>query len=173
MVAVVPRGPAGLARAESLLLRANAALLLVGMAAVVLFCLGQALDRYTVKSRFDAHDQLAKVGLIWLVYAGMALGFAARENLRIDLFARHLPPALRRARERVFDAVVLLTCLLLHWKGWAVVEVAGFQQIMGTPFTNALPYSALLLSTATMALSCLLRLLRPAVTSVGHGEGLA
>lgn len=165
---------AALAWLERWLLRLNGALLLAGMVAVVVFCLGQALDRYAVHSRFDAHDQLAKVGLVWLVYAGMAIGYALRENLRIDLFSRRMPPALRRARERVFDAMVLLACALLHWKAWAVVEVAGYQQILGTPFTNALPYSAILLSTATMALSSLLRLLRPAVTAgAGHGEGLA
>jgi TRAP-type C4-dicarboxylate transport system permease small subunit len=149
---------------EHWLLRANAVLLILGMAAVVLFCLGQALDRYAIQSRFDAHDQLAKMGLVWLVFSGMAVGYAARENLRIDLFSQWLSPATLRLRERVFDVVVLLTCILLHWKAWAVVEVAGFQQILGTPFTNAWPYSAILLSTVTMALTCVLRLQRPAVT---------
>jgi TRAP-type C4-dicarboxylate transport system permease small subunit len=159
---------------ERWLLRLNAALVMVGIIAVVLFCLGQAIDRYSFKSRFDAYDQLARVGLVWLVFAGMAWGYAARQNLRIDLFARHLPSGVVRWRERLFETLVLLTSVLLHWKAWAVIEVSGFQPIMGTPFTNAFPYSVILLSTATMGLTALLRLWRPVVMPVmGHGEGLA
>lgn len=149
-----------MARVERALHWLNAALLSVGMVGLVFFCFAQAVDRYTVKSSFDAHDQLAKVGLVWLVFCGMALGYANRENLRIDLFGRRLPLRWLRAREAVFEALTLGVCLLVHWKAWAVIEVAGLQPIMGTPFTNALPHSAILLGTATIGLTCLLRLLR-------------
>ena len=156
------------------LLRLNGMLILVGMLSVVLFCLGQAIDRYSFKSRFDAYDQLARVGLVWLVFAGMAWGYAARQNLRIDLWGAHLNLNFMRWRERLFEWLVLLTCVLLHWKAWAVIEVSGFQPIMGTPLTNATPYSVILLSTATMALTSMLRLMRPAWTkATGHAQGLA
>ena len=151
-----------LSRLERWLGWLNAVLLYAGMIAVVFFCFFQALDRYTFKSTFAAHDQLAKVGLVWLVYAGTALGYAARENLRIDLFGRYLPRAILGAREAFFEAAILAISLLIHWKAWAVVEVASFQQIMGTPLTNAVPYSMILLGTASIALTCLVRLLRMA-----------
>ena len=35
---------------------------------------------------------------------------------------------------------------------------SAFQQILGTPLTNAVPYSAILLGTAAIAFSCVLRL---------------
>lgn len=147
-----------LALAETVLLRINAAMLLAGMIALVFFCFAQAADRYTLKTSFDAHDQLAKVGLVWVVFSGMSLAYAAGENLRIDLFAQRLPPVVRRVRDALYETAILLICVLLHWKGWAVLEVAGFQQIMGTPFTNALPYSVLLLGTLTIAMTCVVRL---------------
>lgn len=147
---------------ERLLGWVNGALLSAGMVAVVFFCFAQAVDRYTVTTKFDAHDQLARVGLVWVVFCGMALGYAARENLRIDLLVRRMPERLLRVREVLFEAVILLVCLLLHWKAWAVVAVAAMQPILGTPFTNALPHSAILLGTGSIALTCLLRLWRMA-----------
>lgn len=153
-------GPAALL--ERLLGWVNGALLSAGMVAVVFFCFVQAVDRYTVTTKFDAHDQLARVGLVWVVFCGMALGYAARENLRIDLLVRRLPRRLLRVREALFEAIIFLVCLLLHWKAWAVVGVAAMQPILGTPFTNALPHSAILLGTASIAATCLLRLWRMA-----------
>lgn len=153
------------ARLERLLGWVNGALLSLGMVALVFFCFAQAVDRYTLKTSFDAHDQLARVGLVWVVFCGMALGYAARENLRIDLLARRMPRTLLRVREALFEFVILLVCVLLHWKAWAVVQVAGMQPILGTPFTNALPHSAILLGTVSIALTCLLRLWR-----MGRGE---
>ncbi|MDB5859917.1 MAG: tripartite ATP-independent periplasmic transporter, DctQ component family protein 11 [Ramlibacter sp.] len=150
------------ARLERLLTWVNGALLSVGMVALVFFSFAQAVDRYTIKTKFDAHDQLARVGLVWVVFCGMALGYAARENLRIDLLARRMPLPLLRAREALFEFVVFAVCVLLHWKAWAVIEVAGMQPIMGTPFTNALPHSAILLGTLSIAFTCLLRLWRMA-----------
>lgn len=151
-----PPGP--LARLQRVLDFVNAVLGVFGLLVVLFFCFAQAADRYTIKSSFDAHDQLAKVGLVWLVFSGMSLAYSARENLRIDLFSRHLPPAVLRLREAAFEAVTLLVLVLLHVKAWAVVEVASMQPIMGTPFTTAVSWSAILLGTASLAVTCLLRL---------------
>ena len=136
----------------------NATLTALGLVTVVVFSFGQAADRYTIKSAFDAHDQLAKVGLVWLVFSGMSLAYSARENLRIDLFSRRLPPAVLRWREVVFESLTLGVVIILHIKAWAVVEVSAMQPIMGTPLTNAFSYSAILLGTASIALTCVLRL---------------
>lgn len=147
-----------LARIERWLLWVNAFFLYVGMIALVFFCFAQAVDRYTIHSSFDAHDQLAKVGLVWLVFTGMALGYSAGENLRIDLFSNRIPLRLIAARETIFEAAILVASVLIIWKAFAVVDVAGFQQILGTPFTNAVPYSAILLGITTIAFTSMVRL---------------
>ena len=138
----------------------NTFFLYVGMIALIFFCFAQAVDRYTIHSSFDAHDQLAKVGLVWLVFTGMALGYSARENLRIDLFSSRIPPRLIAAREIIFEAAILVAAVLIVWKAFAVVDVAGFQQILGTPFTNAVPYSAILLGITMIAFTSMVRLVR-------------
>jgi TRAP-type C4-dicarboxylate transport system permease small subunit len=152
-----------LMRLERTLCWINGALFCAGMVAVLFFCFSQALDRYTIKSSFDAHDQLARIGLVWLVFSGMAVGYAERDNLRIDLFFKYLPPRIVFLREALFEAAILATSLLIHWKAWLVMEVSNRQQIMSTPFTNLVPHSAILLSTATIALVAFVRLARMAI----------
>jgi len=140
------------------LLRVNQAIVFAAMLVVLVFTFGQAVDRYALHTAFDAHDQIAKVGLVWLVFAGMAVAYTQRENLRIDLIAKYLPPAVVRWRDAAFEVAILGVCLLVNFKAWSVLEVAAFQQIMGTPLTNAVPYSAILLGTAAIAFTCVLRL---------------
>jgi TRAP-type transport system small permease protein len=152
-----------LMRLERTLCWINGALFCAGLVVVLFFCLAQAVDRYAIKSSFDAHDQLARIGLVWLVFSGMAVGYAERDNLRIDLFFKYLPPRVVFLREAVFEAAILATSLLIHWKAWLVMEVSNRQQIMSTPFTNLVPHSAILLSTATIALVCFVRLARMAL----------
>lgn len=147
-----------LRRVEHWLTRLNQAIVFVAMLVVLAFTFGQAVDRYALHSSFDAHDQIAKVGLVWLVFAGMAVAYAQRENLRIDLIAKYLPPAVLRWRDALFELAILALCVLINFKAWSVLEVVAFQQILGTPLTNAVPYSAILLGTAAIAFSCVLRL---------------
>jgi TRAP-type C4-dicarboxylate transport system permease small subunit len=159
-IALLERPPAGslLARVQRVFDLVNATLLILSLLTVVFFCFAQAADRYTIKSAFDAHDQLAKVGLVWLVFSGMSLAYSARENLRIDLISRHLPPSIVRVREIGFELVTLLVNILLHVKAWDVVSVSAMQPIMGTPLTNAFSYSAILVGTVSLAVTCVVRL---------------
>ncbi|MCC6868523.1 MAG: TRAP transporter small permease subunit [Burkholderiales bacterium] len=148
-----------LRRLERGLTAVNHGIVLITMVVVLVFLFGEAVDRYLLKTSFNAHEQIAKIGLVWLVFAGTAAAYARRENLRIDLFRKHLSPAALRRREALFEIATLLVCALVNVKAWSVLEVAGFQQILGTPFTNVVPYSAIVLGTAAIALSCVVRLI--------------
>ena len=128
------------------------------MLTVLAFTFGQALDRHFLKTTFSAHDQIAKIALIWLVFSGTALAYQRRENLRIDLIGKYLSAGATRWRSLAFESTIGLLALLLHVKAWSVIQVAAFQQILGTPFTNVLPYSAILAGTATIVLSCFVRM---------------
>lgn len=152
------RAVAWLRRAEGAVCALNQAVVFASMLVVVAFTFGQAVDRYLLKSSFSAHDQVAKIGLVWLVFAGTAAAYARGENLRIDLIAKYLPAGVLRWREAAFEAAILAVAVLVHVKAWDVIRVAAFQQIMGTPFTNVVPYSAILAGSAAIALSCLIRI---------------
>lgn len=151
--------PSTLRRIEHWLTALNQVIVFVAMLVVLVFTFGQAVDRYLLRTSFDAHDQIAKIGLVWLVFAGTAVAYAQHANLRIDLISKYLSPALLRWREALFEFAILAICVLVNIKAWSMLEVVAFQQIMGTPFTNAVPYSAILLGTAAIAFTCVLRLL--------------
>lgn len=150
---------AQLRRVEQWLTTVNQVIVFVSMLVVLAFTFGQAVDRYAIHSSFDAHDQIAKIGLVWLVFAGTAVAYAQHANLKIDLIAKYLSPTLLRCRDALFEVAILAVCILVNVKAWSVLEVVAFQQIMGTPLTNAVPYSAILVGTAAIAFSCVLRIL--------------
>lgn len=127
------------------------------MLVVLAFTFGQVLDRYIFKSSFDAYDQLARIGLVWTTFIGTAMGFRERRTIRVDLIDSILPQRLVRVKEAVFDLVILFLVVMIHVKGWRVVEVGAYQNIIGTPFTYAVSYIALLAGTVLLAAFVLLR----------------
>lgn len=137
---------------------------------VLVFTFGQVLDRYLVATGFDGFDQLARLGLVWATFIGIALGFRDRRTIRIELFEGRMPPWLKRARDLLFEVMVLALLVLVHVKGWPVVAVGARQNILGTPFTLAMGYSALLVGTLLYALFVLLRIARTLGLAVSDGE---
>jgi TRAP-type C4-dicarboxylate transport system permease small subunit len=61
------------------------------MLMVLVFTVGQVFDRHLLKSTFAAHDQFARIGLVWLTFLGIAVGIRDRTNVRIELL-NHLAP---------------------------------------------------------------------------------
>jgi len=129
------------------------------LAVVLVFCFAQVLDRYLLKTQFDAWDQIARIGMLWCAFLGAAMALRERRNVVIDLIDSHLPERVRRMRNRLFDAMVLAATLF--YKGLDVVEVGHFQDIVGTPFTYAVSYAALTAGMAFFTLFLALRLLIP------------
>ena len=93
-----------------------------------------------------------------------------RENLRIDLFRRYLLRAVLGIREALFEAAILATSLRdpLERLGGGRGGIVPADH--GTPLTNAVPYSMILLGTASIALTCLVRLLRMAAGAPENGR---
>lgn len=128
---------------------------------VLIFSFAQVLDRYLLKTQFDAWDQLARISMVWTAFLGAAMALRERRNIVIELIDSHLSPRLRKLRDRVFDVLLLVLATTLFVKSFPVVEVGMFQSIMGTPFTQAVSYSALTVSMGLFILFLLLRVLVP------------
>ncbi|SSW65094.1 TRAP transporter small permease [Achromobacter agilis] len=131
------------------------------LAVVLVFCFAQVLDRYVLKSQFDAWDQIARIGMLWCAFLGAAMALRERRNVVIDIIDSHLSERARRVRDRLFDATLLALAATLFYKGLDVVEVGHFQDIVGTPFTYAVSYAALTAGMALFMLFLALRLLIP------------
>ncbi|WP_447921041.1 TRAP transporter small permease [Achromobacter aegrifaciens] len=156
------------ARWRGLILRADRAVCWIGrlavaltLATVLVFCFAQVLDRYLLKTQFDAWDQVARIGMLWCAFVGAAMALRERRNVVIDIIDRHLPERVRRARDRLFDALLLVLAATLFYKGLDVVAVGNFQDIVGTPFTYAVSYASLTVGMVFFMLFLALRLLIP------------
>jgi TRAP-type C4-dicarboxylate transport system permease small subunit len=145
--------------------------ILVGLALMVVlaFTIGQVADRYVLKTQFDAHDQIARIGMVWMAFLGFALGVRSRGNIRIEVIQHFLPEGVRRVTGVFLDAVMMVVAIALLVNGWQLLEVGSFQAIMGTPFYYDAMYGALL---AGLVLLVIFLALRMADTLMGGRLGV-
>ncbi|CAM4200449.1 TRAP transporter small permease protein [Bordetella tumbae] len=161
----VPRPPAGW---RSWVLRADRVICWIGrlsvvltLAVVLISCFCQVLDRYALKTQFDAWDQIARIGMLWSAFLGAAMALRERRNVVIDIIDRHLSERVRKVRDKLFDALLLVLAITLFVKGLDVVAVGQFQDIVGTPFTYAVSYASLTTGMVFFILFLVLRLIIP------------
>lgn len=128
------------------------------LVAVLMLMTGRALDRYFFHTTFDAYEQLASVGVVWITFYGFAIAFRDDRNLRVELFEKLLPESVNRVRLVIFDFIVLGMALVINGTGWPVYFVLGTQHITGTPFTLAIAAAAMQVSTLIICVLCLFRI---------------
>lgn len=131
---------------------------IVALAVVLVFTVGQVADRYVIKSQFDAHDQIARIGMVWLVFLGFAIGVRERSNIRIEVLQHFLPARVRQASVLLLDILMLAVTLLILVVGWQLLEIGSFQAIMGTSLYYDVMYGALLTGMILLAVFLILRI---------------
>ena len=137
--------------AMAVLRAVNRVLLVVFVLIVLVLTAGQAIDRYVLHTSFDAYEQLATAGVVWVTYFGYALGYHERANLRIELLDTLMGPVAAACKRLVFDAAILALAVAINWNGWTVLDVVSQQDIIGTPFTNGIVYWSLQSGTILIA----------------------
>jgi len=114
---------------------------------VLIFTLGQVADRYILKGSFNAYDQIARIGLIWMTFLGAALALRERANIVVDLIDGYLSPKVVRIKALILDALSFALMILLLGYAFRLLEVGAYQTVMGTPFTYREVYLALVLGS--------------------------
>lgn len=151
----------------------------IAFAAVVILVTTAAsvLDRHIFKTNFDAYEQYARLGLVWLTFVGFALAMRERHTIRVEILNGILGPRARMWHETLFDLGILALSALLVVKGLAVAAVGTFQDIIGTPFTYAWSYMAVPVAAALIGLFLALRivgrLMGVSVDEPTHHDGTA
>jgi len=130
----------------------------VALAAILFFTVAQVFDRHFIKSGAIAFDQYARLGLVWLTFFGLAIGFRERANIRIDLLDHLLSLRARHIKGLVLDLVVLAVAILMIVVGWRLLQVGAFQMLMDTPFTYEVMYGALLLALMILCVFLVMRM---------------
>jgi TRAP-type C4-dicarboxylate transport system permease small subunit len=161
----VPSWPARLIAAVTWLIRAG---VVISVVAVLILTVLQVADRHFLRHGF-AFDQYSRVGLVWLAFLGIAMGFRERANIRIDLLDHFLPERFVGPQQFLLNLVILVVAAALIWFGWPLLEVGTFQALMDTPLSYDVMYGAALVG---LALICLFLVLRLADVLTGGRFGL-
>jgi len=135
-----------LARFTHLLERAFQVLVIAVVVAMIAVVGAQFVDRRMVDLPLAAPDQYARIGLVWLTFAGFALAIRSGTNIRVDLIDARLPARVRRVMGMVFDVtIVVLLCVILQ-HCWRLIEIGSDQLLLGTSLSAAVPAWGLFVS---------------------------
>jgi TRAP-type C4-dicarboxylate transport system permease small subunit len=126
--------------------------------ALVIIVASQFVDRHFVTLPMAAPDAYARILLVWLTFVGFALGVKNGLNIRVDLIDTHLPKAVQRVLEYVFDLTMLILTGIIGINGWRLVEIGHDQERLGTVMSEAWPSAALFVACILLALFLVLRI---------------
>lgn len=129
---------------------------IISLVAVLILTVLQVVDRHFLHHGF-AFDQYSRVGLVWLGFLGIAMGFRERANIRIDLLDHFLPKRFVGPQQFLLNLIILAVAAALIWFGWPLLEVGTFQALMDTPLSYDVMYGA---GLAGLILICLFLVLR-------------
>jgi TRAP-type C4-dicarboxylate transport system permease small subunit len=128
------------------------------VAGLVIIVASQFIDRHFVTLPMAAPDAYARILLVWLTFVGFALAVKNGLNIRVDLIDTHLPKAVQRVLEYVFDVTMLMLTGIIGVNGWRLVEIGHDQERLGTGMSEAWPSAALFVSCILLALFLVLRI---------------
>lgn len=124
-------------------------LLLVGMLAVIGL---QVFMRFVMGAPTMWAEEAGRYLLVAITMLGSAILMEKNEHIAIDTFVSILPPRARDVLAWLRDAVSLTVCGLIAWYGWILVGIGGRQSSTSLPIKMSLPYLAIPIGAALMAL---------------------
>jgi TRAP-type C4-dicarboxylate transport system permease small subunit len=141
---------------ELLLLTAAGALMCVALAS----CALEAYDRYVQQLSWGgSFDQYARLALVGIVFFALPVATRHDDGIRLRLVERQLGPAARRRMHHAFDLVVIAVCGVFLSDAREVIQIGGFQGVMGTPLDYSVVYATMTVGFAATALFRVERLL--------------
>ena len=136
----------GIVRAEALVVKLVGLLLGLGLIAMVVVNVANAMGRYTGWFSLVGADELLVYGMIWIVMLGAILAARNRDHLSVNL----LPTAMNGrtgAFIQVFiDLATVAVSLFISWYSFVFIDriAALNQKSMGLGIPMVIPHSAIL-----------------------------
>jgi TRAP-type C4-dicarboxylate transport system permease small subunit len=158
-------GPLGLA--EIALNRANRALSVVGMVALLVASIVltySVFSRYLFRAATDWQDEVAVFCIVGAVFLAGAWVQSQRGHIGIEAIVSILPARINRIRVIVVDLMTLAFCAFFAWKSWTLFHEAWVDK-MTTSSTFAPP---LTIPYGLMAAGMTLLVLQLALQVIGH-----
>jgi TRAP-type C4-dicarboxylate transport system permease small subunit len=129
---------------------------LAAFAGLMMLCLLAAssmgvYDRYVQQLSWGSFDQWARMALLGLVFSALPVAIRRGEAIRLHLFESCLGRAGRRRLHAVFDACVILVCMVYLSTARPMIQVGSSQGVMGTPLDYGAVYAAAMVCFAAIA----------------------
>lgn len=144
---------ASLIRIEAGAIAALRGLLGLGLVAMVLINVANAVGRYGDLPTLTGADELLVVVMIWIVMIGAILAAHDRTHLGIDLFPQRLTPRSRLSLTAATGAVTAAVCAFVAFHSLTFVEriAAIGQTSMGLGIPMVIPHLAVFTGFAGIA----------------------
>ena len=126
-----------------------AAVLLVAMLAAIGT---QVIARFIIGAPTVWAEELARYLLVWITMLGSAALLEKNQHITIDILITSVPVRVRTVLMWLRDAITLAVCGLLVHYGWLLVSIGGRQTSTGLGIKMSLPYLAIPVGAALMAL---------------------
>lgn len=112
----------------------------------------QVVARFVLGAPTVWSEELARFLLVAITMLGSAVLIERNDHITIDIFVDLMPAAVRPWVAWLRDAVTLTVCGLLAYYGWLLVGIGGRQTSTGLGVKMSLPYTAIPIGAALMAL---------------------
>ncbi len=140
-------------RIEALVVRLIGVLLGIGLIAMVVVNVANALGRYSGWYSFVGADELLVYGMIWIVMLGSVLAARNRDHLSVNLLPTYVTGRMAAVLQIVIDMVTVAVSSFVAWQSFSFIErIASLnQKSMGLGIPMTLPHSAILVGFAGIA----------------------
>lgn len=160
------RGSARCARLLERTLDVLAGTAVAVMAAAMFY---QVFGRYVLSHAPSWSEELARYLMVWLTMLGSAAVLRSGGHITVTTLTDALPPAVQRAVLAVRDAALVCACGVLAWWGTRYAALNGAQESAAMEIPMSIPYAALPVGGALIALLVVLARFAGA-PAVIHGE---
>ncbi|MCC7040093.1 MAG: TRAP transporter small permease [Burkholderiales bacterium] len=157
---------------EAAVVRVEEAVVFAVLALLVVTLGLQVLSRFVLEFPLAWTEELARVGQIWLVFFGAAVGARRAEHFVVELFMERVAFPGKRMVARTIDVIVVaFFCALAVMAAQAAIEGAG-QELPTLGISIAWAYTAIPIGCLLMAFHFGLAWIRP-LEARAAGEGVA
>lgn len=135
----------GIIRIEALIVQGIGVLLGIGLIAMVVLNVINAVGRYTGWFSLVGADELLVYGMIWIVMLGAILAARSRDHLSINLLPGAVSGRVGALLQVVIDVATVAVSAFIAWHSFSFIErIASLNQTsMGLGIPMVIPHSAI------------------------------
>ncbi|MDR2390311.1 MAG: TRAP transporter small permease [Planctomycetota bacterium] len=125
--------------------------------------------RYTFKSSIISSEELSRFLFIWTIFCGGIVAMADDIHIRVDLVTAILPKSVNRILSAAVNLILAVISAVLAYGGYVQTSINLTNYAPATYVPMGYVYSVVILSGSGMCLICLVRAVRPFLSTGAKG----